>query len=134
MESRARLQAMLDRETPRIRSLEETLRVQYEEPSRAEAETMALAEVTKAEVQLLRAQRLHEQSYLQASTALMKFRKPAAAPRGPAAEPAYDESLLACPVIVQRPVTPAPFPATEDHPAANRSEPRSLRRGTLTPS
>jgi hypothetical protein len=79
VECRARLQAMLDRETPRIRLREATLRVQYEDPSRAEARTMALAEVTKDEMQLLRAQRMHEQSYLQASTALMKFSKQAAA-------------------------------------------------------
>ena len=37
VECRARLQAMLDREMPRIRLREATLRVQYEDPSRAEA-------------------------------------------------------------------------------------------------
>ena len=81
-ECRARLQAMLDREIPRLRALEATLRIQYEDPSRAEAQTMALADVTQQDMQLVRVQRLHEQSYLQASTALLKFRKPVAAARG----------------------------------------------------
>ena len=36
--SRARLQAIVDRELPRLKALEETLRVQYEEPARAAAE------------------------------------------------------------------------------------------------
>jgi hypothetical protein len=79
VECKARLQAMLDRETPRIRAIEATLRVTYEDPSRAEARTMALATFSKEEMPLLRAQRMHEQSYLQASTALMKFLKQAAA-------------------------------------------------------
>ena len=81
-ESRARLQAMLDCQIPRLQALEQTLRVQYEDPSRAEAQTMALADVTKQDMALIRAQRIHEQSYLQASTALMKFRKPAAGRAG----------------------------------------------------
>ena len=82
-ESRARLQALVDRELPRLRALEETLRVQYEEPERAEAEVMALASVSRDEMQLLRAQRMHEQSYLQASTALMKVRGRGAHGKGP---------------------------------------------------
>ena len=40
----ARLQALVDRELPRLRALEETLRVQYEEPARAAAQDMALAQ------------------------------------------------------------------------------------------
>jgi hypothetical protein len=59
-ECRARLQALVDRELPRLRALEETLRVQYEEPSRAEARDMALASVSREETSLLRAERLHE--------------------------------------------------------------------------
>ena len=81
-ECRARLQALVDRELPRLRALEETLRVQYEEPSRAEAQVMALASVTKEEMPLLRAERIHEQSYLQASTALLKVRGQTAAAHG----------------------------------------------------
>ena len=42
-ESRARLQAIVDRELPRLKALEETLRVQYEEPARAAAKDLALA-------------------------------------------------------------------------------------------
>ena len=92
-ESRARLQAMLDRELPRIKAIEATLRVQYETPSRAEAQTAALAEVTKDEMQLLRSQRIHEQSYQQAVTALLKVRKQPARPRVPAAKE-IDPALL----------------------------------------
>ena len=71
-ESRARLQALVDRELPRLRALEETLRVQYEEPARAAAQDMALARVTREETSLLRAERMYEQSYVQAATALQK--------------------------------------------------------------
>ena len=71
-ESRARLQALVDRELPRLRALEETLRVQYEDPERAAAEDLALANVTPEELSLLRAERIHEQSYHQAVTALRK--------------------------------------------------------------
>jgi hypothetical protein len=81
-EARARMQALVDRELPRLRALEETLRVQYDEPARAEAQVMALASVTQEEMNLLRAQRLHEQSYLQASTALLKVRRQTAAAHG----------------------------------------------------
>jgi len=74
-ESRARLQAIIDRELPPLRDLEKTLRVQYEEPARAAAEDLALARVTKEEMALLRAERMHEQSYAQAVRALQKVRK-----------------------------------------------------------
>jgi len=73
--SRARLQAIVDRELPRLRALEKTLRVQYEEPERAAAEDLALAQVTKEEMSLLRAERIHEQSYTQAVSALGKVGK-----------------------------------------------------------
>ena len=56
-ECRARLQVLVDRELPRLRALEATLRTQYEEPERAEAQVMALASVSKDEMQLLRAER-----------------------------------------------------------------------------
>ena len=78
-QSRARLQALVDRELPRLRALEETLRVQYEEPARAEAKDMALANVTRDEMVLIRAERIYEQSYVRAVNALMKVRKQSAA-------------------------------------------------------
>ena len=131
-ESRARLQAMLDRELPRVRALEQTLRVQYEEPSRAAAEAMALADVTRQDMQLLRAQRIHEQSYLQASTALLKFRKPAAMSRGAAADPAFDESRLMPPRNVPAPAACAATARNEDWTVVGRSEHRSLSGGAVT--
>ena len=123
---------MLDRELPRVRALEQTLRVQYEEPSRAAAEAMALADVTRQDMQLLRAQRIHEQSYLQASTALFKFRKPAAMSRGAAADPAFDESRLMPPRNVPAPVAHAESPRNEDWTVVGRSEHRSLSGGAVT--
>ena len=84
--SRARLKAIVDRELPRLRALEETLRVEYEEPARAAAREMALAAVTKEERALLRAERIHEQSYDHAVNSLLKVRKQAAAARVPMVE------------------------------------------------
>ena len=84
-ESRARLQAIVDRELPRLRALEKTLRVQYEDPARAEAEDQALAQVTKEEMSLLRAERMHEQSYDRAVNALIKVRKQQRRGAGPGA-------------------------------------------------
>ena len=49
-ECRTGLQALVDRELPRLRALEESLRVQYEEPSRAEAQVMALASISREEM------------------------------------------------------------------------------------
>jgi len=98
-ESRARLQAIVDRELPRLRALEETLRVRYEDPARAEAEDQALAQVTKEETALLRAARMHEQSYDRAVNSLIKVRKQSAAAPVPvpiplpAARQELDESL-----------------------------------------
>ena len=83
-ESRARLQAIVDRELPRLRALEKTLRVRYEDPARAEAEDQALAQVTKEEMALLRAERMHEQSYDRAVNSLIKVRKQSAAEPVPA--------------------------------------------------
>ena len=101
-ECRARLQALVDRELPRLRALEKMLRVQYEEPAKAEAQVMALAAVTKEDMQLLRAERIHEQSFHQAATALLKVRKPTAASRMPL--PREVETLLRA-----RPIDPAPI-------------------------
>jgi hypothetical protein len=92
---RARLQALVDRELPRLRAIEATLRTQYEEPERAEAEEMALASLTSEEASLLRAERAHEQSFLRAATALLNVRKQTGASRsvptaGELAETALD--------------------------------------------
>jgi hypothetical protein len=91
---RARLRAIVDRELPRLKALEETLRVQYELPAKAEARVMALASVTREDMQLLRAEQIHEQSYQRAVTALLKARRQsaAAAPRreAQATEPARE--------------------------------------------
>ena len=126
VECRARLQAMLDREIPRIRAREATLRVQYEDPSRAEARTMALAEVSKEETQLLRAQRAHEQSYLQASTAIVKFQKKTAGERVKRRAADIEPGLLRMP---PRPASAAPRPETRNP----KSETRSPRSGAVLP-
>jgi hypothetical protein len=75
-ESRARLWAIVNRELPRLKALEKMLRETYEEPARAAAEDLALAQVTKEEMALLRAERIHEQSYAQAVRGLQKHHKP----------------------------------------------------------
>ncbi len=84
VECRVRLQSILDRAIPAITEMEQDLKTYFEDQALAEVETMALAKVSRDEMELLRAQRLHEQSYLQATTALLKLRKQAAAERGPA--------------------------------------------------
>jgi hypothetical protein len=76
---RARLQAILDRVLPPLKDLEATLRLQFEEPARAEARVMALASVTPEEMQLRRAEQIHERSYERAATALLKARQQSAA-------------------------------------------------------
>ena len=91
----------MDRELPRLRALEETLRVQYEEPAKAEAQVMALASVTKEEMQLLRAEQIHEQSYQRASTALLKARKQTAAARAAAARERDESPLLGRSVVLR---------------------------------
>ena len=125
-ECRGRLQAMLDHELPRIRALEATLRVQYEDPSRAKARTMALATVSKQEMQLLRAQRMHEQPYLQAATALLKFRKSTTASRGSGAGRVLDESPLVAQPFAAPPRVPDPTRPRGDAPVVARSEHRCL--------
>jgi hypothetical protein len=75
----ARLRAIVDKELPRLRALEATLRVQYEEPARAEAEDQALAEVAKEETALLRAARIHEQSYYRYVNTFIKVRNQSSA-------------------------------------------------------
>ena len=95
---RARLQAIVDRELPRLKALEETLRVQYEEPAKAEARVMALASVTREEMKLLRAEQIHEQSYQRAATALLKARQQSAAARAAAARERVESKLIARPI------------------------------------
>ena len=51
---------------------------------------MALAHVTREELSLLHAERMHEQSYLQAVTGLLKVRKQTAAARAAAVEREVD--------------------------------------------
>jgi hypothetical protein len=115
VESRARLQALVDRELPRLRALEETLRTQYEEPARAEAHLTALAQAAKEELPLLRAQRIHEQSYQQALTALLKLRKAPAASPPPAAREVVETALILRPRVL----------SSGPRPVVGRSEHRS---------
>ena len=96
---RTRLQAIVDRELPRLRALEAILRVQYEEPAKAEARVMALASVTREEMQLLRAEQIHEQSYHRAATALLKARQQSAASRAATVRARRELGLLARPVV-----------------------------------
>jgi hypothetical protein len=92
---RARLQAIVDRVLPPLKALEETLRLQYEEPAKAEARVMALASVTREEMQLLRAEQMHEQSYQRAATALLKARQQSAASRAAAVQARRESGLRA---------------------------------------
>ncbi len=101
--SRARLKAIVDRELPRLKSLEATLRVEYEEPARAEAEDQALAQVAKEETTLLRAERMHEQSYDRAVKSLIKVRKQSAAEPVPAAVPVPAAAALGARRVVGDP-------------------------------
>ncbi len=74
-ESQTRLWAIVNRELPRLQALEKMLREMYEEPARAAAEDLALAQVRKAGMGLLRAERMHEQSYAEAVRGLQKALK-----------------------------------------------------------
>jgi hypothetical protein len=125
VECRLRLQSILDRAIPAIRGMEETI-LKYDQASRADAETLALGSITKDEMQLLRAQRLHEQSYLQATTALLKLRKQAAAERGPAGGPTRDESALVSRPIVAPAPAPEPAPTAPERSGVCRSEQRTV--------
>jgi hypothetical protein len=68
--SQARLKALVERELPALRALEETLRIAYEEPARAAARDMAQARFPRDEADLLNALRSHEGAYRQAVLAL----------------------------------------------------------------
>jgi hypothetical protein len=84
--SKARLRAIVDRELPRLKALEKTLREQYEEPAKAAAREIALAAVTEEDRELLRAERIHEQSYAHAVNSLLKLRTEACPARVPMVE------------------------------------------------
>ena len=95
VECRVRLQSILDQAIPAITEMEQDLKVYFEDPALAEVETIALSTVTKQETLLLRAQRVHEQAYLQATTALTKLRaQEALTPRKPAAREIEPELLV----------------------------------------
>ena len=110
--SRARLQGIVDGELARLKALEETLRVEYELPARAEAQDMALASVTEEEMPLLRAERMYEQAYGRAVTALLKARKQAAA--APRPTPVATARELDAKLLELGPIVKAPAPAVSE--------------------
>jgi hypothetical protein len=118
------MQSLVTRELARLRALEATLRTQFEEPERAEAQVMALASIDKDEMQLLRAERAHEQSFLRAANALLKVRKQTAGLRPPAAAREIRETALIVHPAPRFP-HPAPCPApgspTAEFPREGRS-------------
>src|SRR6185312_15107283 len=72
---RAKLQEIVDKALPPLRALEERLRTEFEEPSRAEAKEQALARLVKETAGLLREQQAHERSYERAVNGLLKAQK-----------------------------------------------------------
>jgi hypothetical protein len=101
--SRAALAALVVRELPALRRREEWLRVNYEQPARAEAKEQALARLAYSpkEVALLRAQRSAEQAYERASRMLLKARRALAADRPrPGATHGVEESVLIPPPVL----------------------------------
>ena len=132
-ESRVRLHAIVDRELPRLRALEETLRVQYEEPARAEARQMALARISREETTLLRAGQMAEQSYQRAATALQKARKASAAAGPPVRRrPRRNQAAVGVSPVEPQPKPPGPAPAPHPHPESGPVTGRSAHR-TLCP-
>jgi hypothetical protein len=105
--SRAALAAIVARELSALRRREEWLRVNYEEPARAEAKEQALARLAydPKEVALLRAQRSAEQAYQRASRALLTVRKALAAEQSrPGGTSGVEESsLIPTPVVIDAP-------------------------------
>jgi hypothetical protein len=94
---RAALAAIVVRELLSLRARAEMLRVNYEEPARADAQEMALVRLAsrKEEVALLRAQRSHERAFERASLALLKVRaRLVAAGLRPGGEPRVREAKL----------------------------------------
>jgi hypothetical protein len=106
--SRSALAALVARELPALRRQEERLRVNYEQPARAEAKERALARLAcnPQEVALLRAQRGHEQAYQRASAMLLKARKALAAerPRPGGTSGVEESALIPTPVALDAPV------------------------------
>ncbi len=74
-QSRQKLRDLVTRELTRLRREEQDLRVCYEEPARAAAKVLALARLTKEDVQLQRQIRSAEQALAKASFELIKARK-----------------------------------------------------------
>jgi hypothetical protein len=125
-ECRARLQAILDREIHQLRIREEAFRLEYEQPERAEAPVLALARPSRDDMNLIRTERIHEQSYHQAVTALSKLRKQAAAAPRPA-PPARDEGQVHVPPL-PAPAAAGPLPG-EGRPRSPLWSRRTLRPG-----
>jgi hypothetical protein len=73
------LRDLVTGELARLRAAEEMMRINYEEPAKAAARDIALARLTKDEVNLVRELRSHERSLHQATTALEKARRGRAA-------------------------------------------------------
>jgi hypothetical protein len=78
--SRARLRALVQRELAALRPLEQTMRLEYEEPARAAAKDVALARFPRDEAELLGAIRNHEGAYQKAVQALERLARSSAAP------------------------------------------------------
>jgi hypothetical protein len=129
--SRARLDAIVDRELPRLRALEAALRAQYEEPALAAAKDMALAKLTRDETALLRALRSHEAAFLKATQALEKLRRPTnrAAPQPDAAlaTPRACDDGARRPPRRRVPITP-PFARPGTHEGVSPGPEESRRR------
>ena len=124
------LRDLVSRELTRLKSAEEAFRVRYEEPARAAARDLALARLTNDEVQLLREIRHRDRSLQQATAALVKTQKQAAASgRSRSAGRKVDESALGGSVIVDAPVVtaPAPTPARSFSRQAGRPRQRGCR-------
>jgi hypothetical protein len=85
--SRARLKALVARELAALRPLEETMRLEYEEPARAAAKDVALARFPRDEAELVGAVRSHEGAYHRAALALARLARQAAAERRSGAAP-----------------------------------------------
>ena len=90
-ESRARLQAIVDRELPRLRALEETPPRPVRGPARAEAKDMALADSPGRSCRSSAPSGCTSSRMLQAVTALLKVRKQTAAARTAVVEREVEE-------------------------------------------
>jgi hypothetical protein len=85
--SRGRLRALVQRELAVLRPLEQTMRVDFEEPARAAAKDVAQARFPGDEAELLATIRSHEGTYHKAALALARLARQAAADRRSGAAP-----------------------------------------------